>query len=625
MTQTSYFLAIDLGTSRIAAATARVAADGSIATSPFPLGRKSDSVATVVFAADDGDLSFGDVAERRGVSQPERLIREFKRSIGDEVPIVVGGRSYPAEQLYAQTVAEIVRIVTEREGAAPEAISLTHPTAWGGHRLDLVRTALSRVGIDDVELITEPEAAARHYEAARPLEGGGTLAVYDLGGGTFDCVVLRKELDGSFGIIGEPVGIDNLGGADFDDAVLRHVVAASSLDVATLSVDDPDTRLALSQMRRECVDAKEALSFDSEATIPVLVPPQRTTVRLTRSEFEDMITPSIERTVDALDESLESASLEPEQLESILLIGGSSRIPRVAQLLSERFDRPIAVDADPKAAIALGAARTALVRVHDRQLAPSAGALAIIEDTPTELAAVEPASNLPAPVAQPSKVRKSSPFLLAGAAAAIAAAIVFASTVPAGSGSNFTPASSESTPTPSAAVPVEPVAEAPAAPQVEAVVDEPSAPEDRGGTSPRQSAQKKAIAAAPPVQTQAAPQTARPTTPPAASGSNTTPTNNEPTTPPADPGPTTPPADPGPTNPPVDPGPTDPPVDPGPTDPPVDPGPTDPPVDPGPTDPPVDPAPTDPPADPTPEPTSVPEPTQEPAPQPSPSDSPEPV
>ena len=111
MTELSFLLAIDLGTSRIAAATARVAADGSILTAPFALGRKSDSIATVVFVGDDGDLAFGDVAERRGVAQPERLIREFKRSIGDEVPLMVGGRALRAEYLYAQTIAEVIRIV----------------------------------------------------------------------------------------------------------------------------------------------------------------------------------------------------------------------------------------------------------------------------------------------------------------------------------------------------------------------------------------------------------------------------------------------------------------------------------------------------------------------------------
>ena len=385
-------------------------------------------------------------------------------------------------------------------------------------------------------------------------------------------MLLRKEIDDSFDIVGEPVGIDDLGGADFDDAVLRHVIAASGIDVATLAVDDADTRLALSQLRRECVDAKEALSFDSDATIPVLVPPHRSSVRLTRSEFEDMITGPIDRTIDAMDDGLDSAGLEPEQLESILLIGGSSRIPRVAQRLSERFDRPIAVDADPKAAIALGAARTALVRAHDRQFALGAGALALLADEPagalgllgddsTALAVLdEGAAFSAAPVAGASMARKSSPFLLAGAAVTIAAAIVFASTVSAGSRSadpsGAPTSSSTSTPSPTASSAPAPN-EAVAAPPMETVADtQPiEAPRNNGPQNPRRTATQKAV-----EQSRATPPTAKPTTPPTSttpsggssgpaqptpSTGSTTPTP-QPTTP-ADPTPTpqpTTPADP---------------------------------------------------------------------------------
>jgi molecular chaperone DnaK (HSP70) len=222
-----YYLAVDVGTSRVAAATARLAPDGSISTAPFPLGRRTDSAATVVFVADDGEYLFADAAERRGVTQPDRLIREFKRSVGDEVPLMVGGRAIPAEQLYAHTVASVIETVSEREGARPAAVMLTHPAAWGPHRIGLIRSALAAVGVTDVELITEPEAAARHYEASRPVQVGHTLAVYDLGGGTFDSVILRKESDDSFELVGKPIGIDNLGGADFDDAVLRHVLRSA--------------------------------------------------------------------------------------------------------------------------------------------------------------------------------------------------------------------------------------------------------------------------------------------------------------------------------------------------------------------------------------------------------------
>ena len=641
MTELSYFLAVDVGTSRIAAATARIAADGSIVTAPFALGRKSDSVATVVFVAEDGDLSFGDVAERRGVAQPERLIREFKRSIGDEVPLVVGGRSLPAEQLYALTVAAIVELVTEREGQRPEAVSLTHPTAWGGHRLEMIRSALHRVGVGEVELITEPEAAARHYEATRSFEPGQTLAVYDLGGGTFDTVILRKEIDGSFGLVGEPVGIDNLGGADFDDAVLRHAIQASNLDVTSLAVDDPDTRLALSQLRRECVDAKEALSFDTEATIPVLVPPVHTTVRLTRSEFEEMIAASLDQTVDALDDSLESAGLEAEQLESILLIGGSSRIPSVAQRLSERFDRPIAIDADPKAAIALGAARTVLVRLHDRYLAaPStavallnasegAAALALVEgDTP---AAADGAPTFVSPV---EKARKSSPFVLGGAAVVIAGAIVFASTLSAGMSSDGRLTSAIPTPTPSsiagAPLVTDTVPETPA----EAAAPNNKAQDSQGSSPAPANPRRSATPVAPKTTTTTT--TVKPTTPPPSStaqsptqggsGGTTTPTGPTTTTPTSPTTPTpSPTTDPTPETTPTPTPTTDPTPTPDPTTPVPDPttpapDPTTPAPEPEPTtepapDPPAPEPTTEPPA---PEPTEAPPVEETPAPQPEP-------
>ncbi|HET6672743.1 MAG TPA: Hsp70 family protein [Agromyces sp.] len=411
---------------------------------PFALGRRGDSIATVVYVSDDGDLLFGDAAERRGVARPERLVREFKRNIGDDIPLVIGGRSLSPEELYAQTFASVVDTVTEREGSRPEAISLTHPTAWGPHRLGLIQAALRRLDINDVSMITEPEAAARHYEGARPIEAGASIAVYDLGGGTFDSVVLRKGADSDFAVIGEPAGLEDLGGADFDDAVFRHVVATSGLEVSALSVDDPDTRLALAQLRRECIDAKEALSFDSDATIPVLIPPSRSSVRLTRSEFEQMIEGPLDRTLDALETTIDSAGLTPDQLEAILLIGGSSRIPLVAQRLSGRFDRPLAVDADPKAAIALGAARSTLMQLIERR---PAGALmafgTAVARTGVEAEPAGTASDLvlastagalaPVASAQARSSKHRSPFLLAGAVTVIAGAIVITGTLTAGS------------------------------------------------------------------------------------------------------------------------------------------------------------------------------------------------
>ncbi|MCI9857410.1 Hsp70 family protein [Microbacterium proteolyticum] len=357
---TPYFLAIDVGTSRTAAATARSAPDGALLAASLPLGRNADSTPTTVFVSDSG-LLFGDAAERRGTAQPERLVREFKRRIGDDVPIVAGDRRFSPQDLYALVVGWVIGTAVEREGQHPAGIAVSVPVTWGEYRTQLVRDAIGRLGWSDVQVITEPEAAARHYESTHPLDSGRALAVYDFGGGTFDTVILQKMPDGTVDFVGSPIGIPDLGGADFDDIVLRHTVRAAGIPASALAGVESDAglRMALASLRRECVDAKESLSFDGEAVVPVLIGDGHGAVRLTRAEFEDMIEPEIERTVEVLEIALEQSGLTADDLDAILLTGGTSRIPRVAQLLSERFDRPIAVDADPKAIIALGAARTA--------------------------------------------------------------------------------------------------------------------------------------------------------------------------------------------------------------------------------------------------------------------------
>ncbi|MGQ3199264.1 MAG: Hsp70 family protein [Microbacterium aurantiacum] len=349
--------------------------------------------------------------------QPERLVREVKRRVGDEVPVNVGGRTFAPEDLLALLVDWVSTVATERFGRLPSSVVVTVPVAWGTYRTDLIRAALVRAGIGQVEIIAEPVAAARHYEATNPLAPGSTLAVYDFGGGTFDAVLLRKTASGSLTIIGSPTGIEDLGGADFDDAVLRHVLSAARLDVTTL-LGDADARVALAGLRRECVEAKEALSFDSEATVPVLLGGTSTAVRLTRDEFEAMIENDIERTIEVLGDAMEAAAVEASDLDAILLTGGSSRIPRVAQLLSERFDRPIAVDTDPKAVIALGAA----LEAADAAIVSAADAAAETEASEAAAAAAEDEAP-PARPRRPWLRRVPAAAYVSGGAVALAAVV----------------------------------------------------------------------------------------------------------------------------------------------------------------------------------------------------------
>ncbi|MET1087414.1 MAG: Hsp70 family protein [Arthrobacter sp.] len=371
----SYVLAIDVGTSFTAAAIVRFSQGATPAPECLPLGLRGTAVPSVLYYPEEGPILVGEAAERRGLDSPGRVVREFKRRVGDAVPLSVGTLSLPPEDVFATMARWVADRASEREGEPPSEVILTHPASWGTHRTSVVLAAMAAKGLENVTLVPEPEAAALYYASQVRVEVGSTVAVYDLGGGTFDTAVLRKAGSDRFQLVGRPEGIENLGGADFDAAVFRYVAAHTGDVLSALDPDEAGVRSALGRLRRECVEAKEALSADSEASISVLLPGFQQQVRLVRAEFEALIEDAVRDTIEALEESLAQLELEPKDLSAVLLIGGSSRIPLVAQLISERLDRPIAVDADPKSSICLGAAVSAiLARAEMESPAAAAGA-----------------------------------------------------------------------------------------------------------------------------------------------------------------------------------------------------------------------------------------------------------
>jgi actin-like ATPase involved in cell morphogenesis len=367
----SYQLGVDLGTTYTAAAICRGTEQAPAGAEVVTLGTRSATVASVLYLADDGSILVGEAAERRALTDPDRVVREFKRRIGDDVPLMIAGRTHQAHELAARLVRWVVDQVSEREGGPPRRISVSHPAAWGQHKKDLLAGALRTVGLT-VTFLAEPQAAAVSYASAERVEPGSTIAVYDLGGGTFDAAVVRKAGSG-FELLGQPEGIERLGGVDFDEVVFGHVREGLGSAMDDLDPDDKDVLSAVVRLRRECVEAKEALSSDTEATIPVLLPELRTQARLTRGEFEAMIRPALEETVEALRRAVSSAGLTPNDLTAVLLVGGSSRIPLVSQLVSDGLGRPVAVDADPKTAIALGAALAISPQQNQRPAGGMAG------------------------------------------------------------------------------------------------------------------------------------------------------------------------------------------------------------------------------------------------------------
>jgi molecular chaperone DnaK (HSP70) len=322
-----YHLGVDLGTTWTAAAVAR--ADGTVET--ISLGGRGAAVPTVLYVQADGQIVAGDAAVRRAVAEPERVTREFKRRIGDTVPILVAGAPYSAEGLLVTVLRWVVARVSEQEGGAPDSIVVTHPANWGPLRRELLEQALAHSGVV-ATTVTEPEAAAIHYASTTRVPDGTVFAVYDLGGGTFDASVLRKA-GSSFEVLGQPEGIERFGGLDVDAAVLNHVTEHFAPVWEALDPGDPAVLPAVAGLREDCIAAKEALSEDAEASVPVVLPGISTEVRITRRELEAMVRPGVERSADVLQRAIEGAGLTVDQIDRILLVGGASRMPVVAEVL----------------------------------------------------------------------------------------------------------------------------------------------------------------------------------------------------------------------------------------------------------------------------------------------------
>jgi molecular chaperone DnaK (HSP70) len=138
--------------------------------------------------------------------------------------------------------------VAATEGEPPASLAVTHPANWSEFKLDPLRQALRHAGVPADHLVPEPVAAATSYATQRELAPGTVVAVYDLGGGTFDAALVRAGAQG-FEIVGRPDGIERLGGIDFDHAVFRHVLDALALGPDALDDVDPGTAAGLAQLR----------------------------------------------------------------------------------------------------------------------------------------------------------------------------------------------------------------------------------------------------------------------------------------------------------------------------------------------------------------------------------------
>ncbi|MEV0212926.1 Hsp70 family protein [Micromonospora sp. ALFpr18c] len=358
-----YVLGIDIGSTNTAAAVAR--RNGTTWTRPEPVGLGADSplVPSVLYLSEDGSLRVGEPPTDDG----SRTTRDFVRRIGDDVPLLLGGEACAPQTLTAELAGWVVERVHALEGGPAEAIVLSHPAGWRPYRRDLLHRALSDLGLRHVTLLPRTVTVAESH-AARGF-AGTTAAVYALGGNSFEAALVRRTPRGTYEGFGTPQGLDPIGGADFDEALATHVRTVLARELAATA--RRGTQAALRGLRAECDRVKRELTVDLTADVVLSLPGGAARIPVTRAQFEDMIRPTVQATVDLLLRTVHGAGRAPEQLDAVLLAGGSARIPLVTELIGAALPVPVEVQPDAQLTAATGAAMAACQVVSPRRPAPA--------------------------------------------------------------------------------------------------------------------------------------------------------------------------------------------------------------------------------------------------------------
>ena len=342
----AYELGIDIGSSSVVAAICQTGPDAD--TSSEPVFHAPLATALAAWTA-GRELALP--ATDPAISPIALLER-----VGDPISVQVAGRAADAADVVAGVARLLVDRVTAQEGQPPARTAVVVPPSWGGHRRTALVTALGAVGLQDAVLVSAAVAAVRAHVESGELPADATAVVVDLGAATSDVAVVGPRQDGELDHRAAPAAALRWGGRDVDDAVLRHVRRCLELPTGPASAADRARAVAL---RAACTVAKEAASTQTEVEVSVDPDWSATAIRLTREELEGAIADDVERVVATAIEAVAAAVTTADELSGVVLTGGASRMPLVAECLSDALAVPLYVATDPALTNARGAARVA--------------------------------------------------------------------------------------------------------------------------------------------------------------------------------------------------------------------------------------------------------------------------
>ena len=314
---------------------------------------KKNMLPSVVGLSPSGDLLVGEAARNQLALYPDRTVRSIKRKMGTDETVTLGDRQFTPPEISALILRELASWASRQLDRPVAKAVITVPAYFSDAQRQATREAATLAGLETVRILNEPTAASLAYgEGSRH-----TAMVYDLGGGTFDVSIV--SLEGDITEVLASRGNNRLGGDDFNDLLAEHLFGAFQAQHGIdLRSGHPVGRARIWWAAEE---AKRRLSFDPEVTVreealaTIDGKPLHLDLEITREEYEGMIHPLVEQTLEHMSKALADAGKGPAELDAILLVGGSTRTPLVARMIEERTGLTPREEIHPDLCVALGA------------------------------------------------------------------------------------------------------------------------------------------------------------------------------------------------------------------------------------------------------------------------------
>ncbi len=321
----------------------------------IPNAEGSRTTPSVVAFAKDGEVLVGEVAKRQAITNPERTIRSVKRHVGTNWTIDIDGKAYNSQEISARTLMKLKRDAEEYLGDTVTQAVITVPAYFDDAQRTATQEAGAIAGLEVLRIINEPTAAALAYGLDKETEDQ-TILVFDLGGGTFDVSVLELG-DGVFEVKSTS-GDTNLGGDDWDEAIIDWLAETFQGEHGVDLRKDP---MAAQRLTEAAEKAKIELSqtTSTQINMPYVTAtdagPLHLDYELTRAKFQDLTSDLLTRTRKPFEAAIKDAGLTKGEIDHVVLVGGSTRMPAVADLVTEMTGKEPNKTVNPDEVVAIGA------------------------------------------------------------------------------------------------------------------------------------------------------------------------------------------------------------------------------------------------------------------------------